>query len=264
MDHLTEQAGQMGLLRRELHRVGRPCYDSALPNGAAKEPDDGLKPGQFRSRNDDFPTLVLEVANAQDPHQARMKDWWFKNSSLDHEQGGVGIVFVVKVANDELGTLTVELWARGAASPKQATIRLKDENRRPDPEWYRTKNSPVSADLWTWSGLPMRVAFEDLVLRPKQGAEQDFDVTSDMLVDMATSAWLYRGGPQGYQPWRQDDGEVRHQQRGQSKKRQDQDRDRRAERRHNLKLANEAQDAERRAKLLDGRNREEQHPAGSD
>jgi len=38
----------------------------------------------------------------------------------------------------------------------------------------------------------MRIAFEDLVLRPKEGLEHDFNVTSDMLVEMATSAWVKR------------------------------------------------------------------------
>jgi len=231
-DHFKVQATQMGLMRRELQRIGSSQYASIHPDGGAAEPDDGLKPSEFRPGPDDFPTLVVEVARSQDINQAhKAKDWWFNHSSPDHERGGVGAVFIVKVVSDELGTLIAELWSRRAKRPKKATIQLKDPNRYPDQD--QVNDNP---DLWTWSGLPMRVAFEDLVLRPKAGLEHDFDVTSDMMVDAATSAWNYRGAaPRRWSLARQraDEELRRRQQREQeeAKKRHDAERDKRAEQR---------------------------------
>ena len=95
-------------------------------------------------------------------------------------------MFLVKVANDNTGTIFVELWFRGRKGPKTATVRLKDNRHSPNPR------SEVDPSLWTWTGVPMRIPFGGLLSRPKQGTGKGFGVTNDMLVKMATSAWAKR------------------------------------------------------------------------
>jgi len=127
------------------------------------------------------------VANKQTLCQVQTsKIWWFDNSSPGHERGSVDTVLIAKVFNDDVGTIMVELWFRGKRGPRMATIRLKDGGRSP------ARGARGNPDLWTWSGVPLRIPFEDILLRPKQGLERDFEVTGGMLVEMATLAWGWR------------------------------------------------------------------------
>jgi len=218
----------MGLPRRELIHVGASRYDSIRPDGGAKQPDDGFEPTKYRDAPDAFPTFVVEVANNQNAHKVLLsKNWWFDNTSPGHEQGSVDIVFVAKVFNDDVGAIMVELWFRGEKSPRTATIRLKDGGRPP------ARGVNEDPDLWTWLGVPLCIPFEDLLLRPKQGPEQDFEVTDSMLVEMATLAWGMRPTPEMQRQAQQrvEEGLRREQQLEQeeAKKRSDNDRDQRAE-----------------------------------
>jgi len=80
-DHLKNQEDQMGLTFPELYGIGSARYNSIHPDGGSKEPDHGLVPGRLYDVPDPFPSLVVEIANAQSITQARMaKDWWFENS----------------------------------------------------------------------------------------------------------------------------------------------------------------------------------------
>ena len=72
IDALRDQAVVMGLSRK-VFRVGSPRYYSATGNGngAAKEPDDGLAPADYRAHSDKFPTFVIEAANSQSLRRVR-------------------------------------------------------------------------------------------------------------------------------------------------------------------------------------------------
>ena len=90
---------------------------------------------------------------------------------------------VIKVANDGLGTIYLEIWRRGEDRCKKASIQLKSANRRPP--CYGIPNP----DLWTSTGLPVSIAFEDVFLRAtKSEKERDLEITHDMLVLAATRA----------------------------------------------------------------------------
>ena len=64
IDDLRDQAVAMGL-KRKIYRVGVSQYDSIDNNGAAKQPDDGLAPSDYRFADGDFPTFVMEAANTR-------------------------------------------------------------------------------------------------------------------------------------------------------------------------------------------------------
>jgi hypothetical protein len=177
-DGFRDQLVKMGLAAC-ISRIGVPRINSIHPNTAAKEPDDGLIPILARPTGNHFPTLVFEVANTQQLRSVRQaKDWWFANSADHHERGGVNYVLLTRLSQDYLGTIHFELWQRGLRRPQKATICLKSSDNPP--------SVIEDPSLWSWSGLPIRVQFQDLLLRPKQGQEKDVELTADLAVRIAT------------------------------------------------------------------------------
>ena len=95
------------------------------------------------------------------------------------------IVLIIKIINDDLGTIDLEVWRRGVFQPKTASIQLKNA--------HQAIGVDCDPSLWSWSGVPLLIDFEDILLRPKRDVdENDFELTSDILVAMATRAWVTR------------------------------------------------------------------------
>ncbi len=163
--------------------IGATKFQSSNKGGAVKEGDNGIVPLGVRESNR-FPSLAIEVAYSEKLKEARQdKDWWFDNSPPGNDRGDVKAVLLLDIVQgDKLDTINMELWHRGKSRPsRKSMIQLKEALASDIAKIVKDQS------LWSWKGLPMRIAFEDVALRPKQNSgEQDLLLTIDLLVQLAT------------------------------------------------------------------------------
>ena len=152
-----------------------------------KEADCALKPGLFRRRPADWPTLVFECGVAESWRRLRADAcWWLENS---HEE--VKIVLVLKVSKADR-KIKLEQWEMATEPNPQVT------QDHPDPtktSLTRTQKITITAPLGSGAvaTAPFTLDFKKIFLRdpdPAKG-EKDIVFSKEDLQALATHVWDY-------------------------------------------------------------------------
>lgn len=165
-------------------------------NGARLQADLMLRPKQPRPSDEDFPTLVFMMGQAEDyPALCKQKDLWFESSPPDGPQGDVKVVILITTHWQSRHTV-LEQWHRGQETASQRVV-VKPNPEAIDVIEVSRKTELEFEDirpLWIIEGAPLEIKFEDMYLRPKERKQRDFSLTEEWIVYSLIKSHLSSSG----------------------------------------------------------------------
>jgi len=178
-DEFIARAIEMQILRRERVPLGSTTFRGT---STSKEPDGAFKPATLRPREQDWPTLVLEVGVPESLRKLRNDArWWLSNSG-----GNVNIVLIFHI-NRGTKSILIEKWETRPATGGHAT-----RSTRP-PTQIPTQIQAITIEQHNVTGTPLTLPFQGIFLRqPALQAnppEQDFVFTAQNLRDWSDDVW---------------------------------------------------------------------------
>jgi len=159
---------------------------------SSKEADCALKPGLFRRRPADWPTLVFECGVAESRRRLRADAcWWLENS-----HGEVKIVLVLTISKADR-KIKLEQWEM-ATGPNPQAIQDHPDPITQDPTktgLTRTQKITITAPLGSGAvaTAPFTLNFKKISLRDPDHAkgEKDIIFSKEDLQAFATHVWDY-------------------------------------------------------------------------
>ncbi|KAJ5288730.1 hypothetical protein N7478_001760 [Penicillium angulare] len=156
----------------------------------SKEPDGSWIPKDLpASRNDTWPTIVLEVGVSESLNKLRADAaWWLSNS-----KGDVNLVIIISI-NQAVAEVTFE-----SIVLQQPPTYMRNGQRQYRPHTRqsivvsRAPSSPGQPINTVPNTLPLKILFEEVLCRPPQPPETDPVISISSLEEIASAAWRWQG-----------------------------------------------------------------------
>ncbi|RDH36922.1 hypothetical protein BDQ94DRAFT_167009 [Aspergillus welwitschiae] len=157
------------------------------PAGSMKEADDSCSHPLMKTRNEDWPKIVIQSAVAESmPRLRQDASWWINNS-----KGQVQIVVLISVRKDSRSIVFEKYFPKFSvpsdpgAQPGTAYI----------PDLISTTEVCYGDDPPTVRGPPVRLEFQRLVGRKPLLSEKDVILWPELLLEIAEDIFEYDGFP---------------------------------------------------------------------
>ena len=168
----------MGLGSSDIIPLGTGTFHG---QNSSKQADHAFKP-PHRSREDDWPTLVVEVGLTESLNRLRGDaNWWLRNSG-----GAVKIVLIISIKR-ATRELSLEKWMMAPPGPNRRVTRsVGAQGVVPT----KIQHIHIANGGTTTVGGSLVPRFEDIFLRsPNAPLEHDFQFTNQELSGLAMALW---------------------------------------------------------------------------
>ena len=186
-------------LRREFFGIGSTTFMDKDANGniiSEGEGDSCRKPISMRTKELDYPTLVIEAGWSQTLKELREKArWWF-----DKSKGDVKIVLLVK-SSPGSNHIRIEKWKLALAASRQGATTTRAATTI-TPQCVHVVEIARAAGInnghpnqfdpasYVVTGGPLQLEFIDIFLRqPIPPGERDFILNNTILQEYAADLW---------------------------------------------------------------------------
>ena len=161
----------MGVSRHDLYSVGAGRFE--VTGKTSKEGDSCYIPN---TRRGSWPTLVVEAGLSETLPRLRVEaDWWLGNSD-----GQVKIVVLLEI-NKTRKEIRIEQWE--IQPPEPTTGRNLAQVATLMNEVFIDSNNVIT-------GVPLKLDFRKVFLRPAVPPEEDIEIGSQELTEWAENLWL--------------------------------------------------------------------------
>jgi hypothetical protein len=184
-DEVNEKLRGMGLPKRSLYGCGGTTYHGS---NSSKEGDSTYKP-KCRTREDDWPALVVEAGVSETLARLRVDaDWWLTNSN-----GEVKVVVIISIRRAQK-SIWIEKWCLQSRTPAAPATRTNASIPTKTQELTITQTPPIptppgNVATYAVTGAPLILEFEKLLLRVPVLSEGDVIFTAEDLQAWADEFW---------------------------------------------------------------------------
>jgi hypothetical protein len=160
-DEVNRKLEGIGLAKQSLCPCGATTYDGF---SSSKEGDSSYKP-KCRTREDDWPVLVVEAGVSETLARLRVDaDWWLTNSN-----GEVKIIVIIWIVR-AVKSLVIEKWCLQPRTPAAPATRANVLIGAKIQELTIIQNPPIpppqgTIPIYAVTGAPLILEFEKLLLR---------------------------------------------------------------------------------------------------